>query len=315
MARPSAADRARRLLALLPLLRSGARIPLSEAARATGAHVDELASDLVTLSMCGTPPYTPDVLCAVFIEGGDVVSWADPPALDGPVRLSQAEAGALVAALEGAGLEPDDGLVARLLAAAGPTGDVRDSLQTRIVSRATNVLGTIARALDSGTTLGLRYLTGATGELSERTVHPWRLDARDGAWYLTAWCEKASDRRVFRVDRIAHAMPGASPIAREPSDDPASAAYSPDLFDTEELPNAVVEFGPDETLEERDWPGSTIERRDDGTTRVEIPVANPAWLARRVAAYLGTARLVEPAWMQEVVARTANTLRVAARSD
>jgi predicted DNA-binding transcriptional regulator YafY len=291
-------------MALIPMLKRDTRLTLADAAAALGAEPAELAQDLVVLSMCGVPPYTPDALFSVWIEGDEVVSWSDPPALSGPVRLSSEETRALTAALAAAGQEPTGDLAERLAGAAGSPEGLQDALRVRIVSRGSSVLGALAAALESSSVVCIRYLTGSSGRLSERCVHPYDLTERAGIWYLTAFCEEAREERVFRVDRIEWARDAGR--AFEP---PAHAGgYAPQALADAAPATCVIEFEPGEQVEERDWPGAEIERLDDGRTRARVPVADERWLARRVCARLGAARVVEPASMQESVARTANTL-------
>ena len=303
MRRASAAGRAGRLLAVLPRLAAGARLDLGEVAASLGASAAELAADLVTLSMCGVPPYTPDVLVAVFLEGDEVVSWADPPALDGPVRLSADEAQTLVTALEAAGRGPDHPLTVKLLDAAGPAGDAED-LRARVLAPGGEPLGVAAAALDRCETVRIRYLTGATGEMSSRVVHPYSLDDHAGVWYLTAYCETARDVRVFRMDRVAGAeATGAGFVPPE-----NAPVFDPDPFERDGLPEAVIRFEPGEAVDPHDWPSSTIQEADDGATLVTVPYARPGWVARRVVARLGAARVLSPPELQETASAMANTL-------
>ena len=39
-------------------------------------------------------------------------------------------------------------------------------------------------------------------EMTTRVVDPWRVFHAFGAWYLAAWCHRATAERLFRVDRI-----------------------------------------------------------------------------------------------------------------
>jgi len=51
----------------------------------------------------------------------------------------------------------------------------------------------------------IEYYTFGRDEVSRRQVEPARVTAKDGAWYLVAWCRQAADERVFRLDRITSA--------------------------------------------------------------------------------------------------------------
>lgn len=64
----------------------------------------------------------------------------------------------------------------------------------------------IRRAIDAEEALHLRYADKA-GRASERTVWPIAFDHLGAEELLAAWCEKRSDFRHFRLDRIAAATP------------------------------------------------------------------------------------------------------------
>jgi proteasome accessory factor C len=46
------------------------------------------------------------------------------------------------------------------------------------------------------------YYSFARDEMTTRVVDPWRVFHAFGAWYLAAWCHRAEDERLFRVDRV-----------------------------------------------------------------------------------------------------------------
>jgi hypothetical protein len=68
------------------------------------------------------------------------------------------------------------------------------------------VLALVRDALAQDALLDLEYYTAGRGELTKRTVEPLRLEDRDGAAYLVAYCRLRQDQRVFRVDRIRSAQ-------------------------------------------------------------------------------------------------------------
>lgn len=304
MSSASAAERARRLLSLLPLLAAGETRPLADLAVAVDATPEALAEDIVTLSMCGVPPYTPDALVSVFLDGGEVVSWAELPALSGPIRLSSEEATALTIALETAGISREAPLARALLEAAGPVEVTAETLRARIASGDSSILGAVARALEEQVSVRIRYLSSGSDAATERTVQPWSLTEHGGVWYLTAFCETVGAERTFRVDRIAEATLTEAAFV-PPSD---VRPYDEEVFARSVPDCAIVVFEAGEEVDSRDWPGAESELLPDGSVRLSIPVADRRWLARRVASRLGRARLVEPQDMQESVAAMANTL-------
>lgn len=299
--------RAQRMLQILPLLRQGESLSLSALAASVGASPSEVASDLAALTMCGVPPFTPCDMIDLDIEGDTVTVYLEPAAIDRPLRLTAPEARALVAALESVGYAEGDPLLQRLLEAASPSADVEAIERTVRASAAPGgvsaIYQTLASAADEHTVVRLDYLTGATGRLTSRLVHPWALVNRLGVWYLVAYCEHAGEERVFRLDRIKSA---------EPTDtrfDPPSRVPLDVVPQTEELPVAevVIRAGaapPDE----RTWPGATVFEQPDGSYVVRVPYQSPTWVARRVVARLGDAVVRAPEEVRQAVRELATAI-------
>lgn len=301
--------RARRLLALLPHLRKGDRIPLAELATAVGCTAEEVAADLTTLTMCGIPPFSPLELVALDIDGDAVSVYMDPPGLQRPLRLTIGEARAINAALDVAGYAADSPLRERLQEACSASVSLEDLERTvRAGAAPGGMAETYARlaiAAEDHEKVRIAYYTGATGRVSERVIHPWALVQRLGVWYLIAWCEAAAQERVFRLDRVRE-IERLGVTFTPPSG--VSTAVTPDVST---LPCAQVIFAPGTDLpDDRQWPGATFEPQEDGSTAVCIPYQSPSWIARRVIAYLGCARVTEPPEVRDAVrALAADLLR------
>lgn len=306
MARPNAADRARRLVALLRQLEPDTRHAIADLAAEVGSTESELAADLISLSCCGVAPYDPGDLVPIMIEDGFVEVFGELPALGGPVRLSPAEALALAAALQAAGFSAGDELTSRLLSAAGATEFDATELERTVRADAgahgTDVYQALAQSVDDGAVVRIEYVR-LGGEPSSREIEPLTLFAERGAWYVTAWCRFAGDWRTFRLDRIVSAgVTGErfDPAAR------ASTARGLSALDTAELPVATLRFAPGVAFVEREWPGGRPAGESaDGGALAEVPYAGTEWLARHVVARLGTVEVVEPANLRSEVTRLA----------
>ncbi len=299
--------RARRLLALLPHLRKGDRVPLAELANAVGCTAEEVAADLTTLTMCGIPPFSPLELVALDIDGDAVSVYMDPPGLQRPLRLTIGEARAINAALDVAGYADDSPLRERLQEACSGSVSLEDLERTVRAGTApggmAETYAQLAMAAEDHEKVRIAYYTGATGRVSERVVHPWALVQRLGVWYLIAWCEAAAQERVFRLDRvrdIERLGVGFAP----PSE--VSTAVTPDIST---LPSAEIVFVAGARLpDDRQWPGVTYESRKDGTTIARVPYQSPSWIARRVVAFLGTAEVTGPPEVRDAVRALASDL-------
>jgi proteasome accessory factor C len=309
MAESSAAGRARRLLALLPFLSEQRLVPLSELAAAVGTDEATVAEDLTVLSLCGGDERDPGQLIGVYVEGDTAEVFADLPALGRPVRLTPAEARALTAALESIGVDPRSALLARLARYAERGVDPEAVARTVRAAFAQDGQASVIAALDVASQRGvvavIRYASAHSGLESVRRVHPLALHLWRDGWYLVADCESAGEQRTFRVDRITSVS-----LTREPFERPdgTETVVSP-LPEFDALPRATVIFDADEPdLNDRDWPGATFERGEDGVVTASVPYAGSAWLARKVAARLGTARIVEPQDLRAAVVREAQRM-------
>ena len=66
----------------------------------------------------------------------------------------------------------------------------------------TTVLPALQRAIADSTSITFSYWTAGRGELTHRTVDPYRIETRHGVPYLVAYCHTRRAERVFRIDRI-----------------------------------------------------------------------------------------------------------------
>ena len=302
--KPDNATRAGRLLALLPMLKKGETIAISELAAAAGCEPAEVAADLSTLSMCGVPPFTPYDMIDLVIDGDTVTVYAEAPGIDRPLRLTLGEARALGAALDAAGHEAGSPLRERLRAAASSAVSL-DELEHTVRASAgpggiAETYSVLAAAAEAHEKVHIHYFTGSTGNVSERTVQPWALVNRLGVWYLIALCEAVHEERVFRLDRIFEARPLGETF-QPPSLVPLDVTPDPAV-----LPVATVRFAEHVSLPDTQaWPGASFVHEPQGTTLVSVPYQSESWIARRVMAYLGDAEVVKPASLREVVRQAA----------
>lgn len=61
---------------------------------------------------------------------------------------------------------------------------------------------TISRAIDEMRAVDIKY-TDAGGSISYRTIEPYTLVFKTGAWYIYAMCKLRGDFRLFKLSRIA----------------------------------------------------------------------------------------------------------------
>lgn len=146
----------------------------------------------------------------------------------------------------------------------------------------------------------------------ERLVDPYRLDFRRGRWYLTGLDHERDDTRSYRLDRIEGDIVG---------DGPARAFERPDEVESgaERQP---WELGDEPAIEARllvdaDQAGyavhlvgekAVVERHDDGSVEVVLPVSNPVAFRSFALTFLEHAEILAPpelrddlvAWLEAV---------------
>ncbi len=302
------ADRLPRLLALVPYLRTHQGADLADVASVFGVDVRQLRDDLNLLWVCGLPGGGPGDLIDFAFEG-DTVSVVEPQTLDRPLKLTADEALALRVAARAladvpglAEREALESAQAKLAFASSALPELSgpsaaDPLQVALEPE-TEVLATVRGALSEGLALNLRYLVPSRDEVTERTVDPMRLLSVDGRWYLEGWCHLAEGVRLFRLDRMVEAAPGA------PADPLPSEAVPRDLAEGlfrpgEDDLTVVLEFEPAARWVADYYAVEAATELGAGRLRVELRTPDPAWVVRLALRLGGQGRVVAP---PEVVA-------------
>lgn len=142
----------------------------------------------------------------LWLDGDDSVILSRTQGVTGrPIRLTQAEARALVYALDDLGFEDDDPLRIDVLAAFGPSTLTEQDVMPRVdssLSREENAtLEACSRAISARSGLTFVY-HGVEKAAGVRRVAPQGLRLADEFWYLDAYDLKRRALRTFRLDRM-----------------------------------------------------------------------------------------------------------------
>lgn len=303
-----------RLLSLVPYLQARPGVPIAEAAADFGVTERQLRRDLELLWMCGLPGYGPGDLIDLSFAG-DTVTVTEDAGMRRPLRLTTAEATALLVALRTLGEQPgvvDTGAVRRATAkieqavgVAAPAGVAVDLPHEEEATAAT-----VRRALEDGRALRIVYYTAGRDAVSRRVVDPMRLLIADGRSYLEAWCRRAEGVRLFRLDRVEDVAvldePAAPPPDAEPTD-VSAGAYRPRA----DHASAVLLLEPGALWVSEYYPVEEAVEQPDGRLRVLLRFADPAWLVRLVLGLGGGATVLAPPELAAaVVARAREALAV-----
>ncbi|MFP5021237.1 helix-turn-helix transcriptional regulator [Pseudonocardia phyllosphaerae] len=321
-------ERVPRLLSLVPYLRAHPGVPVAEMAADFGVSEKQLRTDLELLWMCGLPGYGPGDLVDLSFAG-DTVDVVFDAGLTRPLRLTTAEATALLVALRTLHEIPgvvDSDAVARAIgkveAAVGDGAAGEGSGPAGVVAadngpgeRATTAV--LRGALARHRALRIVYFTAGRDAVSRRVVDPMRLVVADGRGYLEAWCRRAEGVRLFRLDRVEQAEELDEPADPHPEaerTDVSAGLFRPEqghrsaVLELQPAAHWVAEYYPVDEVR----PGTPEETDPGRPIRALLRYADPDWLVRLVLGLGGAARIVEPAELADAVRDRARAALAAA---
>lgn len=301
-----AAERLRRVILMVPhiLAHGGASIP--ELARTFDVPEREVVRDLEVLWLCGLPPYTPDQLVEVDIDG-DFVTIREAEWFRRPLRLTPGEGLALLtsgrALLALPGSDPQGPLATaleKLEALLGARGVVDVEIEAGVGVERFREAATRRERLE------VDYYSFGRDALTTRRVDPHAVVNLDGHWYVAAHCHLAGDERLFRLDRIRAVRETGERFDPPPPGGPPEDAFRPspgEVRATLDLParaHWVAESYPVEEVRER-----------RGRLRVTLAIGAPAFLERILLRAGPGTEVVRPKQWADLGARAAR--RVLAR--
>jgi proteasome accessory factor C len=276
----TSADQVARLLALIPYLQARPGITLADAAAAFSISQKQLMADLWVAFMCGLPGGMPGDLIEVdmdAVEGEGVIRLSNAAVLSKPLRLAPHEVGTLRLALQAvreiaapesyAAIDSASGKLATISWQDGPMAVVS------IVTGAESVRQALVDAREAHQRVRLTYEGGARGDTTQPLVDPVAIVVRDGYAYLEAWSLDRDGWRSYRLDRI---------VAVDPTGVEGADHGQPPLRD--------------------DW-------LSDAAAEVTLRVSESAWWITEnyptsaTSGDLVTLRVVDPAWLRQLVLR------------
>lgn len=204
----NAAERALRLLDIVPYVVQNQGISVSELAKHFSVTKTEILKDLNTLFLCGLPGYTPLELIDLSVED-DVVVIRDPQNLSAPRNFTYSEALILRIALAAlqetvpAGGDRHRSLIKlrekfeAMFSENIPSGAIHIELDKQGFA-----LELTKRAIQEHKDLLIRYLNTAQDEISERRVTPDSVQVEGDRVLLHGYCHSAKGARSFNVKYI-----------------------------------------------------------------------------------------------------------------
>ncbi len=276
-----AADRLRRVLAMVPWIVANPGIEVAAVANRFGLTEADVLDDLNVVWMVGLPPYTPDALVEVAIEDDKVwIHYAD--FFSRPLKLTAGQGLALLAATDGLlsvpGTELDGPLARALAKLAGVLGVEPDvNLEVDLGAAEGPTLAALQRSVDAATDVIIDYYSYGRDERTTRRVSPWRVNATGGAWYLEGFCHSAEGERLFRIDRIEDLRPTDDPSEHRPDDSGLDVrVFHPRAED----PKVTLWLAPEAQWVIETYPTESVKPRSDGSSEATLVITADAWFER-----------------------------------
>ncbi len=299
-----AGERLRRLLAVLVHLARVGEAGIGEIAQRFDMDEAELVHDLELAACCGVPPYTPDQLIELIVDG-DHVSAFGLGHLARPRRLTPEEGFALAAAAkaltEVAGADEEGALRSALAKLEAVLGQARLSVDVEQPA----FLRVLQQAVERRERVEIEYFSSAATEPTRRQVDPYQVVLREGRWYLDGWCHLVDDQRRFQVDRI-RAVSGTGEHFEPPAELDESLTGPEAFVGGPDSVRARIAFAPESALGVEQYAASAIEPLGDGRLATDILVGDAegwfGWLMLRLGP---GAEVLSPPELVEIAARAA----------
>lgn len=279
---------------------------LREIAEQFDMSEDDVEHELMLVSMCGLPPYSPDQLIDVLVVD-DVVEARIPDYFHRPRQLTANDAlslltaGRTLLAVPGADTK---GPLARALdklsdSLGGADGGVAVELDAPLL------LEDVRRANDNVEQIEITYYSAGRDATSTRVVDPLTVFNDDGHWYLEAYCHQADRVLNFRVDRIEAVAttghPSAPPVKAQ-GRHPVRVAPG---ADTETVTFTV---GPHGRWVTEYYDVEQVDELKSGKLRITLTVAGDAFLDRLLLRLGPDVTVNRPAAKREALAVAANRI-------
>jgi proteasome accessory factor C len=293
-----------RILALVPWIVAHPGSPKHEIAQRFGITVEQLDDDLALVLMIGVPPYSPgDYLDVEDDEDGNVtIRLAEY--FRRPLRLTPAEGLALLAAgralLAVPGSDPNGPLATALakledaLELPGLVVDVGEPEQ----------LAAMRDAVAGHRRVEIEYWSAGRDDQTTRRIDPEVVFFATGEWYVGAYCHRARDERMFRVDRIRSVEPTGETFEPGATGFETGDVYTPRADDT----RVTLELAPAAAWVAEAYPTEAVTERADGSLEIVLAVSERAWLERLLLRLGPDARAVAPVEIEPLAADAARRI-------
>ncbi|MEN9687797.1 MAG: hypothetical protein RL381_809 [Actinomycetota bacterium] len=283
-------ERAARMLDLVPFISSHQGIPIRELAESFNISVEELASDLNALWMCGDSRF--DLIDLEFESG--YVSIRNADTLNRVRSLNQQELISLAIGLDMIEKQIGDTRV-DLVAVISNLKRKLTPHFLHIVDASPRkselIFSTLNSALASRQRVSIEYFSASEDRISERIISPLNITQENGYEFVIAFCQLAQSQRTFRIDRISKAEIVGSDT---PSLSVEQTKTGPSMISAKAHSNArrIHEtFGISHSSSQAE---------------MQIPIYNPQWMIRTTLSLAGSLEVTSPHQIRAAVLTRAN---------
>jgi proteasome accessory factor C len=293
-----------RILALVPWIVANPGTAKTDIAQRFGITVAQLDDDLDLALMIGVPPYSAGDYLDVEEddEGRITIRLADY--FRRPLRLTPAEGLALLAAgralLAVPGSDP-----------AGPLATALDKLEQAldlpdlvIDVKEPDLLAQVRAAAADHRRIEIEYWSAGRDEVTTRVIDPETVFFATGEWYVGAYCHRAKDERMFRVDRIRGVRDTGETFDAGVTDIESGEVFTPRASD----PRVTLRLNPEVAWVAEAYPAESVTERGDGTLEIVLAVSERAWLERLLVRLGPDAHVAAPAELRNVGATAAQRI-------
>ncbi len=311
-------QRLRTLLFLVPYVYRNRGVALAELATRLGVDEKKLFKEFDFLMMVGRPPFSPDDLVDIHVDGGRVFVEL-PSSLETPPRFTAFEALALACAAQLFAGSDELGEASTAVRVAlekvldslpDETRRVFDDLAERYLvlagESATPHLDLIRRAIEDRLEVEMTYYSAGRDAVTERSVRPYGLIHRSGVWYLIAHCTERQAIRIFRLSRISRAQISER-IFEPPEDfDPAGWLDEHLSVPAQGSREVLIRFAAEDArwIRER-VPAAYLEPLADGGIRARMYDVSDQYVLSYVASFGGRAVIESPPELAQQLAQDA----------
>lgn len=309
MSRLTAADRMRRLLAVIPWVSGRGEVALDEIAERFDYPIERLRRDLTeVVQYVGVYPHTPDMLIEVYLDDDDErVSFALADYFTSPLRLTPEEGLSLVSA--GLGLlgssVGEDSALERSLHKVAARFDVAlgDEIEVSLGGADPVVVNQAMAAADTSHCVTIDYYSLHRGASTSRTVEPHRVFSDQGEWYMRGFCRLADEVRTFRLDRVM------ALTVEDETFEPVQVPESTTFAASEDDIRVTLKLAPEAAWVAEAFPVESV-KRTKRTLRVTLAISSLTWLERLLLQLgpLATVESATPALPQDFVAARASQI-------